>query len=257
MPVPALPFFLLVKRWQVLVREGGSEKKDGFTGALAVKSISRKWISHLSLQGDSGIGALLDRESQHHHWQSRGGRWTVPHSPAMVGLDSGSVSPPTLRVMSWWCFCPDGVGSTFIASSSDFGSTSTGFSSLSDDEWDLHCLDSVEHLYQPPLLSRSQYILPPWQKKNKNHLAIELKVATGISCSVTEVLDTGFPYLQGSEPKAMKWLMTSGGHGDIILRMCPGNQNMAVLGDVAYSLTVAPVLKEKEGWGCWRPLSLG
>lgn len=42
--------------------------------------------------------------------------------------------------------------------------------------------------------------------------------------------------------------MISGSHGDGILTMSHGNEHMALLGVGAYSLRVAQVLKEEEGW---------
>lgn len=47
--------------------------------------------------------------------------------------------------------------------------------------------------------------------------------------------------------------MTSGGHGDAILRMSHSDQNMVVLGFGAYSLRLAPVLKEEEDGGAEVP----
>ena len=47
--------------------------------------------------------------------------------------------------------------------------------------------------------------------------------------------------------------MTSGSHGDAILRMPHSDQNMVVLGFGAYGLRLAPVLKEEEDGGAEVP----
>lgn len=56
------------------------------------------------------------------------------------------------------------------------------------------------------------------------------------------------PLFKGLRTTSVRWLVTSEGHGDVILTTSPGDQNMAVLGAEAYGLRVAPVLKE-GGWG--------
>lgn len=94
-------------------------------------------------------------------------------------------------------FCPDGIGSTSISSSSGSASTFMGSSSFSGRStsisavvWNL----LISHF----ILAGVQYNLLPWQKK---HVALMLKgkVTTGASHSESGVLDTEFSYLKGSE----------------------------------------------------------
>lgn len=150
--------------------------------------------------------------------------------------------------MGWWWFCPERGWSTFISSSSTSASTSMGSSSpsgrttsISSVVWSFPSAASSWQAGNPSCLLR---------RKTKQLRSSKLSCQWHLSFSY---LSCGHraPLFIGLRTKDVRWLMISGSHGDGILTMSHGNEHMALLGVGAYSLRVAQVLKEEEGWESW------